>query len=88
MFDPVLEEISKIAADAWMFLVGLLVIVAVLGALWYVLQGATGVAFGGSGMTSKAIIVAIGLVILVIVAFLILPEMSSLLEGLKPEPPF
>ena len=88
MFDPVMEEISKIAADAWLFLVGLLVIVAILGALWYILKGTTGVAFGGSNMAATAIIGAIGIVVLVLVAFLVLPEMSDLLESMKPEAPF
>jgi hypothetical protein len=31
---------------------------------------------------------AVGIVILVLFAFLVLPELGNLLEGLQPEPPF
>lgn len=88
MFGDVLAEITRLATDAWGFLVGLLIIVAILGGLWYVLQGTTAVTFGGSGMASKAIIGAIGLIILVLVAFLVLPEMANALKEHKPDAPF
>ena len=88
MFDPVMTKITELATDAWLFLVGLLVIVAILGALWYILKGTTAVAFGGSNMASSAIIGAIGIIVLVIVAFLVLPELGNLLENMKPAAPF
>ena len=42
MFDPVMEKLTEIAQDAWIFLAGLLVMVAMLGGLYFVLQGAAG----------------------------------------------
>ncbi len=88
MFDKALEQIRLIAQDAWGFLIGLFVIVALLGALWLSLQGTAGAAFGGSRMTGMAIIGAVGLIVLVIFVFLVLPEMGGMLEGLQPDPPF
>ena len=83
MFDPIMEQIITIAQDAWLFLIGLLIIVALLGGLYFVLQGTVGAAFGGSRTT-----MAIGIIVLVLFAFLVLPELGNLLEGLQPDPPF
>jgi hypothetical protein len=83
-----MDQLTTIAQDAWIFLVGLLMVVALLGGLYYVLQGTAGVAFGGSRMTSVAILGAVGIVVLVLFAFLVLPELGGLLEGLQPDPPF
>ena len=88
MFDPIMEQIQTLAQDAWLFLIGLLIIVALLGALYYVLQGTAGAAFGAGRMTSTAIIGAVGIVILVLFAFLVLPQLGELLQGLAPAPPF
>jgi hypothetical protein len=88
MFDPIMQQILIIARDAWGFLAGLLIVVALLGALYYVLQGTAGAAFGGSKMASAAIIGAIGLVILVLFAFLFLPQIGELLKKFQPQPPF
>ncbi|MEA3350215.1 MAG: hypothetical protein U9Q82_06315 [Chloroflexota bacterium] len=88
MFDTVLDKILEISRDAWVFLTGLLVVVAILGGLWYALQGAAGAAFGGGKMTAMAIMGAIGIVIMVMVAFLVIPEMSTMLQGMQPTPPF
>jgi hypothetical protein len=88
MFDPIMDQLTTIAQDAWMFLVGLMIIVALLGGLYFVLQGTAGAAFGGGRMTSVAILGAVGIVILVMFAFLVLPEMGNLLDGLQPDPPF
>ena len=88
MFDPIMEQLTIIAQDAWLFLVGLLIIVALLGGLYFVLQGTVGAAFGGGRTTSIAIVGAIGIIVLVLFAFLVLPELGGLLEGLQPDPPF
>jgi hypothetical protein len=88
MFDPIMEQIQTLAQDAWLFLIGLLIIVALLGALYYVLQGTAGAAFGGGRMTSTAIVGAVGIVVLVLFAFLVLPQLGEMLQGLSPEPPF
>jgi hypothetical protein len=88
MFQPIMDQILIIARDAWGFLAGLLVIVALLGGLYYILQGTAGAAFGGSKMASAAIIGAVGLIILVLFAFLFLPQIGDLLAKFKPKPPF
>jgi len=88
MFDPIMQQIQSLAQDAWLFLIGLLIIVAMLGALYYVLQGTAGAAFGAGRMTSTAIIGAVGIVILVLFAFLVLPRLGELIQSLAPGPPF
>lgn len=88
MFEPILTQILIIARDAWGFLAGLLVVAALFGALYYVLQGTAGAAFGGSRMASAAIIGAVGLVILVLFAFLFLPQIGEPLKKFQPQPPF
>ena len=88
LFGPVMEQILILARDAWGFLVGLIVVVALLGGLFYVLQGSAGMAFGGSKMATYAILGVVGLVIMVLIGFLILPQLGDLLEGFKPDPPF
>jgi hypothetical protein len=88
MFEPIMAQILIIARSAWGFLAGLLIVVALLGGLYYILQGTAGAAFGGSKMASAAIIGAVGLIILVLFAFLFLPQIGSLLHKFQPKPPF
>ncbi len=88
MFGPILEQILAIARDAWAFMAGLLIVVAVLGGMYYVLQGTAGMAFGGSRMTSMAIIGVVGLVIIVLFAFLFLPQIGEMLKSFQPQAPF
>ncbi len=88
MFGPILEQILAIARDAWAFMAGLLIVVALLGGMYYVLQGTAGMAFGGSRMTSMAIIGVVGLVIIVLFAFLFLPQIGEMLKSFQPQAPF
>ena len=88
MFDPILEKLTEIARDAWLFLAGLLIMVALLGGLYFALQGAAGAAFGGGRSTSIAILGGVGIVLLVLFAFLVIPQLGELLKGLQPVPPF
>jgi hypothetical protein len=83
-----MEQILIIARDAWGFLAGLVIVVALLGGLYYILQGTAGAAFGASKMTSMAIIGVVGLVIIVLFAFLFLPQIGEMLRSFQPEPPF
>ena len=46
VFQTVYDNIARLAGDAWGFMVGLLIIVAMLGGLYYTLQGGAGMAFG------------------------------------------
>ena len=59
-----------------------------LGGLYFILQGTAGMAFGGSRMTSMAIIGVVGLVIIVLFAFLFLPQLGEMLKNFQPQPPF
>jgi len=88
LFGPIMDQILILARDAWGFLVGLIVVVALLGGLYYVLQGSAGMAFGGSKMATYAILGVVGLIVLVLIGFLILPQLGQLLESFKPDPPF
>ncbi|MBI5353968.1 MAG: hypothetical protein HZB50_15105 [Chloroflexi bacterium] len=88
MFDPILQQILEIARDAWAFMAGLLIIVALLGGLYFVLQGTAGAAFGASRTTSMAIIGVVGLVIIVLFAFLFLPQVGDMLRKFQPAAPF
>ena len=88
VFDTVYQHIANLSRDAWAFMTGLLIIVAMLGGLYYVLQGTAGAAFGGSRMTSMAIIGVIGLVVIVLFAFLVLPQVGEMLKNFQPAPPF
>jgi hypothetical protein len=56
--------------------------------LYYILQGTAGMAFGGSRMTSMAIIGVVGLIIIVLFAFLFLPQLGEMLKSFQPKPPF
>ena len=88
MFDEITTQLTTIAQDAWLFLIGLIIIVALLGGLYLVLQGTAGAAFGGARTTSVALIGAVGLVVMVLFAFLVIPQLGELLQGLTPDPPF
>ena len=88
VFQTVYDNIARLAGDAWGFMVGLLIIVAMLGGLYYTLQGGAGMAFGGSKMAGMAIIGIVSLVVLVLVAFLILPELGDVLKNNTPKVPW
>jgi hypothetical protein len=88
MFQPIMDQILALSRDAWAFMAGLLIIVALLGGMYYILQGTAGAAFGGSRMTSMAIVGVVGLVIVVLFAFLFLPQIGEMLKNFQPQPPF
>jgi hypothetical protein len=88
VFQTVYDSIAHLAGDAWAFMVGLLIIVAMLGGLYYALQGGAGMAFGGSRMAGMAIIGIVSIVILVLIAFLILPELGDVLKNNTPDVPW
>jgi hypothetical protein len=88
VFDVVYQHIANLSRDAWAFMTGLLIIVAMLGGLYYTLQGSAGMAFGGSKMAAYAIVGIVGLVIVVLIAFLMLPELGNVLQNSVPKAPF
>ena len=88
VFGPVYDQIAIVSRSAWSFIVGLIVIVVLLGGLWYGLQGAAGASFGGSKTTSTAILGVVGLVLVALMIFLLLPNLGEMLKSFQPKPPF
>lgn len=88
VFQSVYNQVASLSREAWMFMTGLLIIVAMLGGLYYVLQGSAGMAFGGSKVAAYAIVGIVGLVMVVLIAFLILPQLGTVLQNNAPKPPF
>ena len=88
IFDGVQNTFTDIGRQAWSFLVALIIITAMLGGAYYVLQGTAGAAFGGSRLMAVAIIGGVGIILAVLVAFLLLPELGRILNEAKPAPPF
>lgn len=87
-FTAVMNKIDPLARNAWTFGVGLLIIVAMLGGLYYSIQGAGGAATGASGMTSKAILGMGGITLLVVMTFVLLPEFAKMLCNSAPKAPW
>jgi len=87
-FTKILEKILGLMRNAWDFGVGILVALALLVGLYYVIQGVTGSLSGSGGMTAKAILGVVGIVVAVLVVFLLLPELAQLLKDNQPAAPF
>jgi len=87
IFQTVYDKIQLLASDAWGFMIGILIIVALLGGTYYVLEGAAGMGFGGSKMTARSIIGIVGIVVLVLSAFLLLPALGDMLKSSAPVVP-
>ena len=88
IFKPVYAALTPLARNLWAFLVGLIVIVAVLGGLYFAMTGTGGAIMGGAKPTAGAIIGVVGLVVMVLMVFLILPNLGTLLCSFQPKPPF
>lgn len=88
IFKPVYAALTPLARNLWAFLVGLIVIVAVLGGLYFAMTGTGGAIMGGAKPTAGAIIGVLGLVVMVLMVFLILPNLGTMLCSFQPQPPF
>ena len=88
IFAPVLDKLMPLARNAWAFGVALLIVIASLGGLFFALKGAAGASVGGSGMTSNAIIGLVAIIIVVLMVFLLLPQLSCMLQSSAPAAPF
>jgi hypothetical protein len=88
VFKPVYAALAPLARNLWAFLVGLVVIVAVLGGMYFALTGTGGAIMGGAKPTAGAIIGVLGLVVMVLMVFLILPNLGTILCSFQPQPPF
>ncbi len=67
------QIIMDILRDAWGALVGLIVLLAILGLVYYIISGTLSSFAGAHGWASKAILAIAGLVGLVLYAFLAVP---------------
>ncbi|HUH98276.1 MAG TPA: hypothetical protein VLZ89_13000 [Anaerolineales bacterium] len=88
IFAPVLAKLLPLARDAWGFGTAVLIVIASLGGLYFALKGTAGASIGGSGMASGAIIGMVTVIIVVLMAFLLLPQLSCLLQNSAPAAPF
>lgn len=88
IFGEILDQITGYARDLWGVFVGLIIIAATLGMIVAVLRGAGGMLIGGSKETTVAIISVVGIVLLVVVAFVAIPQLSIMITDLKPAAPF
>ena len=88
LFGPILNQITGYARDLWGVFVGLIVIAATLGMIVAVLRGAGGMLIGGNKETTVAIISIVGIVLLVVVAFVAIPQLAKMITALKPAAPF
>ena len=88
IFGPILDQITGYARDLWGVFVGLIIIAATLGMIVAVLRGTGGMLVGGSKETTVALISVVGIVLLVVVAFVAIPQLAKMITDLKPAAPF
>ena len=84
MFDALQEKLLEIGKDAWVFLATITGMIAMLGALFYVLKGSAGAALGSDRATAAAVGGAFGLILLVLIGFLLIPQMGDILQESMP----
>lgn len=70
------EVVVSIVRDAWTAFAAILVIVTILGVLARVLQGAGGIAIGGSRTTATAIAGAAGVFVMGLVGLVVVPAIA------------
>ena len=88
IFQPVLDKLLPLARNAWGFGTAILIVIASLGGLYFALKGTAGASIGGSGMASNAIIGLVTVIVVVLMAFLLLPQLSCMLQQSAPVAPF
>ncbi len=88
MFSGLQDKLLEIGRDAWTFLAVITGMVALLGGLFYILKGTAGAALGSDRTAAMAIAGAIGVVLLVLVGFLLIPELGTMIQSAQPTPPF
>ena len=88
VFQPVYDALAPLARNLWAFLVAIIIILASLGGLYFAMQGTGGVILGGTKPTASAIMGLIGLVVVVLIVFLLLPNLGTMLKSFQPKPPF
>jgi len=88
MLQPLLTQLTSLAADFWTFGIGALLILASLLMLYRAIQGTTALGFGSGQMAAAAVMGIVGILIIVLGAFKVIPSFTDLLRSSAPPPPF
>lgn len=88
MFEALYNVLNAIAADAWNFGTGVLLILASLFMLYRAIQGTTALGFGSGQMAGAALVGIVGILIIVLTAFNVIPSFTELLKVNLPSPPW
>lgn len=88
MLQPLLAQLTNLATDFWAFGVGVLLILASLLMLYRAIQGTTALGFGSGQMAAAAVIGIVGILIIVMAAFKVIPSFADILRSSAPPAPF
>jgi len=88
MFTDLLAQLTAIANDFWSFGVGVLLIMAALFMLYRAMQGTAALGFGSGQMTVGAVMGIVGILILVLSVFKVIPSFMDMLKIAQPPAPF
>jgi len=86
MFNGLLGTVQSWGADAWVFGVGVIIVVVSLGMLYRLFQAGVAMSFGNGQVVAWAIVGLFGLAMLLLAGFDLIP---NLVGGIPtPNPPF
>ena len=88
MFGPLLSMLDTLGTQVWNFGVGVLLILAALFMLYRAIQGTTALGFGSGQMAGAALIGIVGILIIVLTAFKVIPSFTELLKSSTPSAPW
>lgn len=88
MFGGLLDQLREISAQAWAFGVGLILILASLAMLYRAIQATAAMSFGSGPMVAAGVMGIVGVLILVMAAFNLIPAFVDMLKGVAPAAPF
>ncbi len=86
MFDGLLNTIQSWGADAWVFGVGVIIVVVSLGMLYRLFQAGVAMSFGNGQVVAWAIVGLFGLAMLLLAGLDIIPNLIQSIP--TPDPPF
>lgn len=86
MFDQLLTTIQSWGADAWAFGTGVILVLVSLGMLYRLFQAGVALSFGNGQVVAWALVGIVGLALLVMAGFDLIPSLVR--EIPTPEPPF
>jgi len=88
MLQPLLTQLTDLGVEFWTFGIGVLLIIASLFMLYRAIQGTTALGFGSGQMAAAAVMGIVGILILVLGAFNVIPSFIDMLKSSTPAPPF